>query len=304
MARVGRLEVSALCLGGNVFGWTLDESEGFAILDAYLDAGENFIDTADSYPPRASGLPPGASEAIIGSWMAARGVRDDIVVATKVGNREGLSPARVRAGAEASLRRLRTDHIDLYYAHRDDPDTPLEETLGAFDALVRDGLVREVGLSNYSAERLEQALAIVEREGYAPIAALQPHYNLVERAYEHEQGPICLREGIACVPYAGLASGFLSGKYRAGHTVDSVRASRASAYLEHARALRALEALDVIARPPDATVAAVALTWLAEQPSVVAPIASARTLEQLEELLRFKELTLTAVQLDLLDSAS
>lgn len=307
MARVGRLEVSALCLGANVFGWTLDEAESFQILDAYLDAGENFIDTADSYPPRAAGKPPGASEEIIGAWMASRGVRDEVVIATKVGNRQGdvgLSAEQLRRGAEASLRRLQTDHIDLYYAHKDDHDTPLEETLAAFHALVDDGLVSEIGLSNYSAERLEQALAIVDREGYRPIAALQPQYNLVERAYEHEQRPICEREGIACVPYFGLASGFLTGKYRHGRMVDSVRAKRASEYLEQPRALRVLEALDVVARPPDVSHAAVALAWLAQQPTVVAPIASARTIEQLAELLRFTQMRLEDKDLRLLDAAS
>ncbi len=303
MRRIGAtdLEVFELCLGGNVFGWTADERQSVAVLDRYIEVGGNFIDTADLYAG-------GESEAIIGRWMLVRANRDWLVIATKVGMAAGfagLSRTTVLAAAERSLRRLQTEHIDLYYAHRDDPDTPLEETLGAFDELVRSGKVSHVGLSNYDAPRLAAALEVADREGFARPVALQPHYNLMERpAYEGALGDLCAREGIACIPYFALARGFLTGKYRPdGAAVDSPRATGARAYLD-ARGLRVLAALEEIAAAHATPVAAVALAWLAGAPTVVAPIASARTPEQLTELLAMAALKLSDVERDRLSAAS
>jgi aryl-alcohol dehydrogenase (NADP+) len=219
MATLGTtdLDVFGLNLGGNVFGWTADEATSHAVLDAYADAGGNFVDTADSYMAAAPGNRGGESETIIGSWLRRRGRRDDVVIATKVSQhpeRKGLAHDNVLAAAEDSLRRLGTDHIDLYYAHFDDPDTPLEETLAAFDALVRQGKVRYVAGSNYSPERVREALAIQDREGWARWVALQPHYNLMERAGFEDGGlrELAEREGLAVLPYFALAKGFLTGK--------------------------------------------------------------------------------------------
>ena len=301
------LDVFPLCLGGNVFGWTADEAQTFAVLDAYAAASGNFVDTADSYSAWVPGHAGGESEALIGRWMAARGNRDRMVIATKVGRLKGmlgLSPANIRASADASLRRLGVERIDLYYAHADDPDTPLEETLGAFDALVRAGKVRAIAASNYSAPRLAEALGVSAREGLARYVALQPHYNLVHRAeYEADLAPLCAREEIACLPYFGLAKGFLTGKYRVGATVDSPRSASAGAYLGEA-GLRVLDALDRVAQAHRTTVAAVALGWLAAQPTVVAPIASARTPAQLAELLPMAGLELSIAELESLGAAS
>jgi len=295
-----------LCLGGNVFGWTAGAERSFAVLDAFAAAGGNFVDTADTYSRWVPGNAGGESEAIIGDWMAARGNRDEIVVATKVGGAgDGLAPATIRAHAEASLRRLRTDRIDLYYAHFDDPQTPLEETLAAFDELVRAGKVRAIAASNYSAERLEQALAIADREGFARFAALQPHYNLVERGvYEGPLAELAAREQLPVVPYFSLAKGFLTGKYRPGGAVpESARAEGAQAYLD-ARGIALLAVLDEIAAAHATSVAAVALAWLRMQPTVLAPLASARTPEQLAELLPGATVELSDEQLARLDDAS
>jgi aryl-alcohol dehydrogenase-like predicted oxidoreductase len=298
MAKIGdtELDVFPLCLGGNVFGWTADEAASFRVLDAYYGAGGNFVDTADVYSAWAPGNRGGESETILGRWMAARRNRDRIVVATKVGqSREapGLSAESIRRAAEASLARLGTDRIDLYYAHIDDARTPLEETLRAFDALVREGKVRHVAASNYSAPRLAEALAISKREGLARYVAVQPHYNLMHRDdYEGALQALCARERVSCIPYFALAKGFLTGKYRAGAKVESARASGASAYLD-ARGLRVLSALDAIAATHAVPVAAVALGWLRAQPGVVAPIASARTPEQLADLLPVARLRLS-----------
>jgi aryl-alcohol dehydrogenase-like predicted oxidoreductase len=301
------IEVSRLCLGGNVFGWTSDTPTSFAVLDAYTAAGGNFVDTADSYFWRVPGNSGGESEAIIGDWIAARSNRDRVVVATKVGSwpqRKGLSAANIAAACDDSLRRLRTDHIDLYYAHRDDPDTPQEETLDAFDALVRAGKVRAIGASNFSAERLRSALEISRRDGLAPFVALQPHYNLVERAeFETALLPVLESEGLSCVPYYGLAKGFLTGKYRDGTPVDSARAEAAQAYLDD-RGRAVLAVLDEISARHEVPVAAVALTWLAAQPTVAAPIASARTPEQLADLLPVLDLKLTDDEIRLLSHVS
>jgi aryl-alcohol dehydrogenase-like predicted oxidoreductase len=301
------LDVHPLCLGGNVFSWTADQPAAFAVLDAYAAAGGNFIDSADAYgrlPPGTS--TGGGSETIVGRWMAQRGNRADIVLATKAGRQEGpLTAATVARKAEASLRRLQTEHIDLYYVHYDDAVTPLEETLGAFDALVRAGKVRHVALSNFSAERLVAAVQVTEREGFARPVALQQHYNLMDRdRFEGELRAACERLGLGTAPYFALARGFLSGKYRPdGPSVDSPRSEAAGAYLD-ARGRAVLEALDEVSAAHDTTVAAVALAWLAAQPTVVSPIASARTVEQLAGLLPMAELQLTADELARLDAVS
>ena len=290
-----------------MFGWTIDEQRSFAVLDAYVEAGGNFIDTADSYGRRGSGG-AGESERIIGRWMAARGNRDSLVIATKVGispERPGLSAANVRAAAEASLERLGTDRIDLYYAHRDDPNTPLEETLTAFAELEEDGMIGHAAASNYSAERLEQALALGEREGVARYVAVQPEYNLLERGYERELAPLCARAGLACVPYFALALGFLSGKYRRdGAAIDSERAGAVTEKYANDRGWAVLAALDEIAAAHEAAVASVSLAWLRAQPTVLAPIASATSIEQLAELTASAKLELSPEELARLDEAS
>ncbi|MET8333428.1 aldo/keto reductase [Streptosporangium canum] len=304
---LSELNLFPLCLGGNVFGWTADRDASFAVLDAYVEAGGNFVDTADVYSEWVPGHPGGESETIIGEWMAARGNRDQIVVATKVGSlasRPGLSAANIRAAAEDSLRRLRTDHIDLYWAHVDDAGTPLEETLGAFDSLIREGKVRNIGASNYGPERLAEALAISDRNGLARYGVLQQPYNLVERDYEGPLRDVVAAEGLTSTPYFGLARGFLTGKYRPGVEVDSPRAGQASAYLKTERGPRVLEALDKVAAAHDVAPAAVALAWLAAQPTVAAPIASARDVEQLRPLLAVAGLTLSEDELAMLDVAS
>lgn len=312
MTKIGTtsLDVFPLCLGGNVFGWTADERQSFAVLDAYAAAGGNFIDTADVYSAWVPGHAGGESETILGRWMAQRRNRDRMVIATKVGlfpGLGGLSAKTIRAAAESSLRRLRTDRIDLYYAHTDDAKTPLEETLRAFDALVRDGRVRHVAASNYTEPRLSEALAASSRMGLARYVALQPHYNLVHRA-EYEGGrsalsALCTHEGLACFPYYALARGFLSGKYRSGAKVESVRASEAAKCLDD-KGLRILAALDAIAGERKTTVAAVSLAWLLTRPAVVAPIASARTPEQLAELLPVVSVRLTDDEQKRLNDAS
>jgi aryl-alcohol dehydrogenase-like predicted oxidoreductase len=298
------LDVFGLSLGTNVFGWTAGEAETFAVLDRYLEAGGNFLDTADVYSAWAPGNEGGESETLIGRWMADRGVRDRVVVATKVGMKQGLDnlrPDTIRAGVEASLRRLRVDAIDLLYAHQDDPDTPLEETLGAFDALVREGKVRYLAASNYDAARLGEALDVSEREGLARYVALQPKYNLLERDAEGELMDLCAERDVAVVPYYGLARGFLTGKYRpGGPAVDSPRAGSAERYLQDPAAVATLERLDAIAEAHDTTPAAVALAWVRQQPAVVAPIASARNVEQLEQILPGATLQLTGDELQAL----
>jgi aryl-alcohol dehydrogenase-like predicted oxidoreductase len=306
MAKVGSLDVSRLCLGANVFGWTADRETSFAVLDGFVAAGGTVIDTADSYMWRVPGNSGGESETIIGDWMAERGNRDDVVVATKVGSlptRPGLSAANIRAACEDSLRRLRTDRIDLYWAHKDDPDTAQEETLAAFDALVRAGSVREIGASNFSADRLRSALAL--SAGSTSYVAAQPHYNLVERAgFETGLAPLLAAEGIACLPYYALAKGFLTGKYRAdGPDVTSVRAEGARAYLDD-RGVAVLAVLDDLAAAHGVSPAAVALAWLAAQPTVAAPIASARTPDQLADLLPALALELPDDELARLTAAS
>ena len=291
-----------------MFGWTIDERRSFAVLDAYFQAGGNFIDTADSYGRRGPGG-AGESERIIGRWIAARGNREQLVIATKVGmspDLSGLSRETIERGIDGSLQRLGIDCVDLYYAHKDDPSTPLQETLGAFDELMRAGKIRHAGASNYSAARLAQALAVGERAGMASYVVLQPHYNLLERAqYEGELARVCEQHGLACVPYFGLARGFLSGKYRRdGQELDSPRAAgvREAYFNDHGWGV--LDALDEVAAAHEAPVAAVSLAWLLAQPTVLAPIASATSTEQLAELLACAQLELSAAELGRLSSAS
>ena len=310
MARLGRstLDVFGLCLGGNVFGWTADEAQSFEVLDAYAAAGGNFVDSSDSYSAFAPGNVGGESETVLGNWFAARGNRAEIVLATKVGrkpDRQGLTRENIRLAVAESLKRLQTDYIDLYYAHADDPETPLEETLAAFDELIKEGMVRNIAASNYSAPRLAQALEISDREGLARYVALQPHYSLVERHhYEGELADLCAREGLACVPYWALARGFLTGKYRPGVQVDSPRAGAAGQYLDDPGAVAVLETIDRVADAHATTVAAVPLAWVRAQPAVVAPIASARNPQQLTEILPGATLKLTDDELRELSGVS
>ncbi|GHE03452.1 aldo/keto reductase [Streptomyces alanosinicus] len=302
------LQVFPLSLGGNVFGWTADEETSFAVLDAYAAAGGNFVDTADSYTAWIEGNQGGESETIIGKWVRARGNRDDVVIATKVSQHpeyQGLSAANIKAAADASLRRLDTDHIDLYYTHFDQPEVPVEEIIGALDELVKAGKVRHIAASNISPERLKASLDFSDREGLARYVALQPHYNLVSRdTYEGPLQDLAAEEGLSAVPYFSLAAGFLTGKYRPGTTVDSARAGRAQGYADSERGQKVLAALDEIAAAHDAPVATVALAWLAAQPTITAPIASARTVEQLPALLAAADLKLTDKEVASLTEAS
>jgi aryl-alcohol dehydrogenase-like predicted oxidoreductase len=301
------LDVYPVALGGNVFGWTSSEEESFAVLDAYAAAGGNFIDTADVYSAWAPGNSGGESETILGRWIAKRGKRDQTIIATKVGKHpqfQGLSAKTIRLAAENSLKRLGTDYIDLYYAHADDEQTPLEETLGAFDALVREGKLRYIAASNYSAPRLAKALSVSDREGFARYVALQQHYNLMERnKYEGELADLVASERLSSLPYFALASGFLTGKYRPGAKIQSKRAETASGYLNE-KGIKVLAALDEVASAHHAAVATIALAWLAAQPTVAAPIASARTTDQLPDLLRVSEVRLSDAELRKLNEAS
>ena len=305
MTALGRtdLDVFPICLGGNVFGWTAPEPESREVLDAYTAAGGNFIDTANSYL-----VEHGRSETIIGRWMADRGNREEVVLATKVGGGRGplrnLRPETIHSETEASLERLQTDHIDLYYAHFDDEGTPLEASLQAFDEVVRSGAVRHLAASNYTPERLAAALELQREHGLAEFTVLQPHYNLVERDFERTLLPVAERWDLAVLPYFGLAKGFLTGKYRpGGEAVDSPRAESARAYLESG-GKATLRTLDEIAAEHGTTVAASALAWLLAQPRVVAPIASARSTQQLEELLPAASLRLTSTEIDRLKASA
>jgi aryl-alcohol dehydrogenase-like predicted oxidoreductase len=304
------IETPRLVLGGNVFGWTAAGEEAFRILDRFVDAGGRMIDTADVYSTWVPGHKGGESESLIGEWLKRRGARADIQIATKVGMLAGeggskLEPARIAAAADASLKRLGVETIDLYYAHQDDEETPLEESLVAFDALVKAGKVRALGASNYSGERLDEALAISGREGLARYEVVQPEYHLMTRGrYEGSLQRVCLAEDVAVLPYYGLASGFLTGKYRsAADYGQSVRGDRMAKYLT-ARGLGVLGTLDTIAQETGATQAQIALAWVAAQPGVAAPIASARTLDQLEELIGAMVLELSGDQIARLDAAS
>ncbi|MEB4614054.1 aldo/keto reductase [Leucobacter sp. M11] len=309
------MEVCGIGLGGNVFGWTADEPSSHRILDAYADAGGNLIDTADGYSHWVPGNAGGESESVIGSWLRGRGRRERVLIASKVStkpDRAGLAPANIRAAAEDSLARLGVDAIDLYYAHFDDPETPLEETVAAFAELVTAGKIRAIGLSNYTPERLSAWFDIAEREGHPLPVALQPHYNLMEREYETGARQIAEQHGLAVFPYFGLAGGFLTGKYRVeeqarsgppGDGVPSQRAERASRYLsDSGRAV--LSALDEISARHGVPVASAALAWLRQQDTVAAPLASARTPEQLDALIRSTTVTLSPAELEQLSGAT
>jgi aryl-alcohol dehydrogenase-like predicted oxidoreductase len=290
-----------------VFGWTLDEERSFAVLDAYVRGGGNFIDTADIYGRNGSGG-LGGSERIIGRWLAARGNREELVIATKVGMSEevpGLSREAIRHGVRGSLERLGVQRIDLYYAHRDDPRTPLWETLAAFAELIEEGRVRYVAASNYSAPRLREALTLgAEHDELASYIALQPHYNLLERDYEGELAELCARAGLACIPYFGLARGFLTGKYRrGGPEIQSPRAAGVRESYCNERGFAVLDALLEIAAAHDVTPGAVALAWLRLQSTVLAPIASATSPEQLAELMPSATLALAPAELECLTAA-
>jgi aryl-alcohol dehydrogenase-like predicted oxidoreductase len=295
------LTTPKLVLGGNVFGWTASGKEAFDVLDRFAAAGGTMVDTADVYSIWVPGHKGGESESLIGEWLRRGG---KAAVATKVGYQDGLSAGTIEAACDASLKRLGVERIDLYYAHKDDPETPLEETLAAFDRLVRAGKVKAIGASNYSAERLEAALAISAREGLAAYEVLQPEYNLIARGgFEGALQDLCIARGIGVLPYFGLAAGFLTGKYRSeADFAKSARGSRMGAYLNE-RGLAVLAALDAVAAETGATQGQVALAWLAAQPGVTAPIASARTLDQLEELLGVLTLELSADQVERLGAA-
>ena len=300
------LKVLPLALGGNVFGWTADETTSMGVLDAFVEAGGSMVDTADGYSHWVPGHEGGESETIIGRWLARRGRRDDVVVATKVSRHPqflGLAPETVRAAAHASLRRLGTDHIDLYYAHFDDPSVPLADSLGALSALVDEGLVRHLGISNYTPDRIDEWLAVTDREHLHRPVALQPEYNLVERTFEDGLRSRAQTYHLGVFPYYALASGFLTGKYRAEGSPEGPRAGRAAHYLD-ARGTAVLAVLDEVAAAHGVSDATVALAWLRTRPTVVAPIASARALEQLPDLLASTTLQLTPDEVAALDAAS
>ena len=311
--RLGRspIEVSPLCFGGNVFGWTADESTSHSLLDAWVDAGFNFIDTADVYSRWVPGHQGGESETVIGKWLARGGRRDKVVIATKVGmdmgeGKVGLKAARIREAVEASLKRLQVERIDLYQAHKDDPDTPLEETLEAFARLVQEGKVRAIGASNYSAARLEEALQVSARHQWPRYETLQPLYNLYDRAvFEAELQPLCLRESVGVISYYALAAGFLTGKYRSAEdAAKSARGKNTVGKYLNERGLRILAALDAASQQVGAPVGRVAIAWLLARPGITSPIASATSLEQLQELAAAARLQLPAEVLAQLDRAS
>jgi aryl-alcohol dehydrogenase-like predicted oxidoreductase len=310
--RLGRsdLMVPPLCLGTNVFGWTVDEPTSFTLLDASVEAGLNFIDTADVYSTWVSGNKGGESETIIGRWLQSRGHRDRVIIATKVGSEmgpgmKGLSKAYIRSAVEASLKRLQTDYIDLYQSHRDDPNTPQQETLEAYAELIRAGKVRAIGASNFSAARLKEALDLSASRGLPRYESLQPKYNLSDRAeYESDLEPLCREQGVGVIPYYGLASGFLTGKYRSEEDFGkSVRGGRMAAYLDD-RGKRILAALDRVAARKGATPAQVALAWLMARPGLTAPIASATSLDQMRDLTAATRLQLDRDDIEGLDQAS
>ena len=288
------LKVHPLCLGGNVFGWSSDEAQSFTVLNAYTEHHGNFVDTADVYSEWKDGNTGHDSEAILGKWMKQKGNRSEIVIATKVAKlstRPGLSAANITAAVDDSLRALQTDYIDIYYSHEDDKTVPLRETLATYDALVKAGKVRYIAASNYTGDRLAEAIDISNSEGFTQYIALQNHYNLLERKeYEEEAAPVVVAEGISGIPYFGLARGFLTGKYRPGATIDSVRAAGVADY-QNDRGYKVVALLESISKVHGSSISAVALGWLAAQPGVVTPIASARTVEQLAEIVNFAQLT-------------
>ena len=305
------LEVAPLAFGGNVFGWTADESTSFKLLDAFVAAGFNLIDTADVYSRFAPGNRGGESETIIGKWLKQGSRRDKVIIATKVGlemgpDKKGLSKAYILRAVEDSLRRLQTDYIDLYQSHKDDPDTPLKETLEAYARLIKEGKVRAIGASNYSAERLSQALAVSKEHGLPKYETLQPEYNLYDRAeYEDKLEAVCVENGLGVITYFSLASGFLTGKY--GSAVDlskSLRGERMVKKYLNERGFRILDALDEAAKQVNASPAQVALAWIIARPSVTAPIASATSLDQLNDLINATKLQLDEAAIELLNRTS
>jgi aryl-alcohol dehydrogenase-like predicted oxidoreductase len=304
------LWVAPLAFGGNVFGWTADETRSFELLDAFVDAGGNLIDTADVYSRWVPGHSGGESETILGRWLARSGKRDRVLIATKAGmdmggENKGLAPAHLRRSVDASLRRLGIDRIDLYQAHVDDANTPLEDTLGTFADLIREGKVRAIGASNHSAARLGEALAVSARLGLPRYETLQPLYNLADRTgFEAELQPLCVAQGVSVIPYFSLAAGFLSGKYRRPEDLQGrARAARAGAYLNE-RGLQILAALDAVSARLGSTPTAVSIAWLRDRPAMAAPIASATTVEQLKDLLAGMHLVLDAATVAELDAAS
>ncbi len=312
LGRTG-LKVAALCLGGNVFGWTADQEASFAVLDAYVEGGGNFIDTADVYARWAPGSTGGESETILGRWMRARGNRAQIILATKVGSRmgdgpneQGLSRQHIMQAVEASLRRLQTDYIDLYQAHYDDPDTPPDETMQAFDDLVHQGKVRYLGASNFSAWRLTRSLWESEKHGYARYECVQPPYSLVNReTYERDLEACCRELGLGVITYSSLAGGFLSGKYRAGKDLPvTARAQTVQRRYMHERGFAILEQVEHVAARHGATPAQVALAWILARPGITAPIASATSVGQVRELLGALDLTLEADEIEALARVS
>jgi aryl-alcohol dehydrogenase-like predicted oxidoreductase len=304
------LDVFPLAFGGNVFGWTADESMSFRLLDEFVDSGFNLVDTADVYGKWVPGNHGGESETIIGKWLKRTGNRAKVIIATKVGvemgsDRKGLSARYIKVAVEDSLRRLQTDYIDLYQSHIDDEDTPLDETLATYDNLVSEGKVRAIGASNYSADRLREALEVSRQGGYPRYETLQPQYNLYDRAeYENQMEALCLEKGLGVISYFSLASGFLTGKYRSEKdAAKSPRGERASKMLAE-RGFRILKALDHVSEERGVGLATISLAWLMHRSSITAPIASATNLEQLHELMLAPELALEQSEIDLLDGAS
>lgn len=312
MRPLGRsgLSTAPIVLGGNVFGWTADPPTSFAILDRFVAAGFNVVDTANAYSTWVPGHVGGESETIIGDWMKARGTRERVVIATKVGweigEDRGLTRAQVEKQVEASLRRLKTDRIDLYQTHKDDPGTPVEETLEALDRLVKAGKVRAIGASQYEPARLRESIAASERLGLARYDTLQPEYNLHDREkFERDYQPIAREHGLAVIPFFGLAKGFLSGKYRKAADIEGrPRAAGLKKYFEGDRGKRILAALDSVAADAGATVAQVSLAWMLAQPTIAAPIVSVTSVAQLEEILGVAKLALDEAALAALDAAS
>lgn len=304
------LEISPLMFGGNVFGWTVDDATGFRLLDSFIAAGCNAIDTADVYSRWAPGHVGGESETLIGKWLKRSGNREKVIIATKVGNdmgpgKKGLSRPRILSAVEESLSRLQTDYIDLYQSHTDDAETPLEETLGAYAELIRQGKVRAIGASNYKADRLAAALDLSKKNGLPRYESLQPHYSLVERAdYESELAPLCVKEGLGVINYFPLASGFLTGKYRSEADLkNSARGQFVKKYLND-KGLKVIAALDGVAKKHRATLAQVSLAWCLKRPGITAPIVSATSLEQLQDLLGAVNLELDRASIEILNQAS
>ena len=304
------IKVNPITFGGNVFGWTIDEQQSFEILDKYVDSGLDFIDTADVYSKWAPGNKGGESETIIGNWLQKSGKRDKVIIATKVGmemapDKQGLSKAYITKAVEDSLKRLKTDHIDLYQSHKDDKNTPLEETLSTYTDLIKQGKIRAIGASNYEATRFKEALEVSKKNNLAAYQTLQPEYNLYDReGYEKELEPVCIENGIGVITYYSLASGFLTGKYRSESDLSkSQRGQGVKKYLNE-RGFRILKALDEVAAAYNSTSASVALAWVIARPGITAPIASATSTKQLDAIIAATKLNLKSSDFKLLNNAS